>query len=417
MSAPLPMLLLLAHASPAFAGSQVINSVDNGIVIRPDTYVVDTRFSLPPVENFFELYVDPVGLSASLQPASPPAMPDGPKGAMTTGPSFPPSGNLLLINEHMSKAVVTVSGTKVGLVQPLTEAVVHGVKSGCYQVNWAFPDDYDFTEEVCTTVSTRAPFPGGPTAAIYLEEGRPDRNEPEWRYGPPDRDKDGVADADDECPSEPGPAESFGCPDGDGDRVPDYRDECPAKAGPAKADPKRSDGCPARVFVAAKSIEITEKIYFQTAKARIKKDSYGLLDEIAAILVKFDEIKKVEIAGHTDSQGKDDYNMRLSDDRAKAVRDYLVDAGVDAARLDAKGYGETEPKADNETDEGRALNRRVEFRILEQETRLLPARELPEGVELPPAGDGATPTDAGKPGSLPVEPEGAEENDPGKPLP
>jgi len=363
-----PLLLLLA--APALAATGV-NFTEDGIVLRPDTYVVDTRFSTGTAENFVELYVDPESLADTLKPASPPPMPEGPKGVMTTAPSFPPKGSLLLVNKRLTETDVTISGVTVGRVHALTEASISGVRTGCYEVNWAYPDDSDYTEQICTVASVRPANPGGPSAAIYLEEGRPDRTEPEWRYGPPDRDKDGIADTDDECPDEVGPEASFGCPDGDGDRVPDYRDECPAKAGPAKADPKRSNGCPARVFVAADSIEITEKIFFQTNKSKIKSESFGLLDEIAAILVAHDEIKKVEIAGHTDSQGRDSYNLKLSDARAHAVMDYLAAHGVDVATLEAKGYGETDPKADNDTEEGRAMNRRVEFRILEQEVRMI----------------------------------------------
>ncbi|RME24327.1 MAG: OmpA family protein, partial [Deltaproteobacteria bacterium] len=361
------------------------NFTEDGIVLRPDTYVVDTRFSTGTAENFVELYVDPETLPTSLTPSSPPPMPEGPKGAMTTAPSFPPTGSLLLVNKRLTKTDVTISGVTVGRIHPLTEASIHGVRWGCYEVTWAYPDDSSATEQVCTVASLRPANPGGPSAAVYLEEGRPDRDEPEWRYGPPDRDRDGVADSDDECPDEAGPESSFGCPDGDADRVPDYRDDCPDKAGPAKADPRRSDGCPARVFVAAESIEITEKIYFQTNRSRIKPESYDLLDEIAAILNAHDEIKLVEIAGHTDSQGRDAYNLKLSDARAHAVKDYLVAHGVDESRLVAKGYGETQPKADNDTEEGRAMNRRVEFRILEQDVRMIEqdADEVgpPEGPE------------------------------------
>lgn len=373
MSAPLSLLLLAAPcllSAPAAASETGINSVSDGIVLRPDTYVVDTRMSQGEAVNFTELYLDPASIAATLLPYSAPKVPVGPS---TTAPSFPPTGDLLLVNERLSETEVTVSDTKIGLVHALTEAVLHDVRYGCYQVTWAYPDDSSFTEELCTVPQVRPPFPGGPTAAIYLEEGRPDRSEPEWRYGPPDRDRDGIEDSLDECPDEAGPEASFGCPDGDADRVPDYRDNCPDAKAPARADAKRSDGCPSRVFIAAKAIVITDKIYFRTNRSTIKPESYALLDEIAGILVKHDEIKLVEIAGHTDSQGRDSYNLKLSDGRAKAVADYLVDAGVAEARLQAKGYGETEPIGDNETEEGRAANRRVEFRILEQDKRMLPA--------------------------------------------
>lgn len=374
MSASLSLLLLLG---PAQAASDQASSIPNGIVIRPDTYVVDTRFSTGAIENLTKVYVDPDAFVQGLMPAAPPQVPTPPAGSASTAPSFPPTGHLVLVNEHLDEAVVSVNGTRLGEVHALTEVVLHGVRSGCYDVTWAYNDDYSYTKQACSVASVRAPFPGGPSATAWLESGRPTRTEPEWRFGPPDRDKDGLADADDECPDVAGGADSFGCPDADGDRVPDLRDACPQQAGPDKADPRRSDGCPARVFIAAKEIVITDKIFFQTNKATIKSESFGLLDELVAILVKHPEVKKVEIAGHTDSQGNDASNLKLSDGRARAVMAYFTSKGIDAARLSAVGYGETQAIADNATEDGRAVNRRVEFRILEQEERVMdvgPAR-------------------------------------------
>lgn len=118
-----------------------------------------------------------------------------------------------------------------------------------------------------------------------------------------------------------------------------------------------------KVKVSAEAIIILDKVYFETDKDVIKTESYGLLDQVAAIFKSHPEIKKVEISGHTDSQGKDAYNLDLSDRRAKAVRAYLVNKGVEAHRMDAKGYGETKPIASNTSASGRAQNRRVEFNI------------------------------------------------------
>jgi outer membrane protein OmpA-like peptidoglycan-associated protein len=186
--------------------------------------------------------------------------------------------------------------------------------------------------------------------------------------GCPDTDEDGLADPDDECPTESGPLEAFGCPDLDNDHVPNYRDECPEKPAQAGIDPMRSNGCPTRVYVTADSINLEEKVYFSSGRATIQRRSYGLLDDIAAVLNQYPAIKKVRVEGHTDSQGNDDYNMRLSQDRAQAVVDYLASHGVEADRLVAKGFGETKPIADNGTSDGRAKNRRVAITILEQET-------------------------------------------------
>jgi OOP family OmpA-OmpF porin len=114
-------------------------------------------------------------------------------------------------------------------------------------------------------------------------------------------------------------------------------------------------------------IEILDKIHFETGKDKIRKDSFGLLDEIAQVLQDNPDIKSVEVAGHTDNQGSEDLNMSLSQRRAEAVMLYLVRKGeVDPARLVAKGYGPTRPVSDNDTEEGRAANRRVEFVILSQ---------------------------------------------------
>ena len=123
--------------------------------------------------------------------------------------------------------------------------------------------------------------------------------------------------------------------------------------------------------VTAQRIEIYEKVHFETAKAIIKPESYGLLDEVADAINTHQQIKLVEVAGHTDDQGGLDYNQELSQDRAQAVLDYLVNKGVSPSRLQAKGYGETRTVDTNETESGRAKNRRVEFNILEQDTVIL----------------------------------------------
>jgi outer membrane protein OmpA-like peptidoglycan-associated protein len=185
--------------------------------------------------------------------------------------------------------------------------------------------------------------------------------------GCPDRDADGITDADDACPDEAGPENTNGCPDKDGDRVPDSRDKCPDVPADSRIDPKRSDGCPARVIVTKNAIQILDKVYFDTNKTTIKKISFTLLDEVAKVIVDNPDIKLIEVSGHTDSVGNDAANLKLSQGRAEAVVKYLATTGkVEAARLIAKGYGETKPIDTNDTDAGKAMNRRVEFNILEQ---------------------------------------------------
>ncbi|QDG54917.1 OmpA family protein [Persicimonas caeni] len=110
-----------------------------------------------------------------------------------------------------------------------------------------------------------------------------------------------------------------------------------------------------------------EKIYFDTNRATIRERSHRILDEIVTVLRTHPEIAKVRVEGHTDSKGSDAHNLELSQKRADAVVGYLVEKGIDASRLEAKGYGETKPIADNGTAEGREKNRRVTFTILEGE--------------------------------------------------
>jgi OmpA-OmpF porin, OOP family len=180
----------------------------------------------------------------------------------------------------------------------------------------------------------------------------------------PDNDLDGIPDAQDNCALEAEDFDGFqdedGCPDPDNDKdgLLDVDDRCPNEAGPAD-----NGGCP-RVYedveVTTTHIRIMQKVHFATNKAIIKPESFHLLDTVAMVLRDFPTIT-VEVQGHTDSVGNDNYNMRLSQDRAESVRTYLIQKGVDARRMDARGYGETRPIESNRTSKGRAENRRVEF--------------------------------------------------------
>jgi len=120
---------------------------------------------------------------------------------------------------------------------------------------------------------------------------------------------------------------------------------------------------PKRVQVTDKKIEILETVQFETNKAILLTQSEELLNEVADVLKEHPEIEEVRVEGHTDSQGGDKANLKLSDARAKAVRDYLIGKGIDGGRLVSKGFGEAKPVADNDTEEGRFKNRRVEFEI------------------------------------------------------
>ena len=120
-----------------------------------------------------------------------------------------------------------------------------------------------------------------------------------------------------------------------------------------------------RVEVAEGEVVILQKVQFDTGRATIKAESHALLDEVANVLLLNPQIVRVEIQGHTDDVGTEETNLKLSQRRAQAVRDYLVDKGVRKSRLVAEGYGATQPIADNSTEQGRSTNRRVQFEIVE----------------------------------------------------
>lgn len=103
---------------------------------------------------------------------------------------------------------------------------------------------------------------------------------------------------------------------------------------------------------------------FETGKATLQPESYKVLDDLVAYLLRKED-DKIEVGGHTDNVGKPAANLTLSEDRANSVRDYLIAKGVDASRITAKGYGMTVPVADNKTEDGRAQNRRTEVTVLD----------------------------------------------------
>ena len=180
------------------------------------------------------------------------------------------------------------------------------------------------------------------------------------RYGCPfiDTDFDGLEDKHDECPDDPGTSEFRGCPDSDGDGVIDQEDKCPELAG---SWPNK--GCPHITEEEQKILdEATKTVKFETGKAILKVASLKILDRVAELMEK-KEIFSLEMSGHTDSQGKDENNQRLSEKRAKACFDYLGSKGVPDDRMIYQGFGETQPIGDNKTSNGRRQNRRVEFTL------------------------------------------------------
>lgn len=175
---------------------------------------------------------------------------------------------------------------------------------------------------------------------------------------PLDADKDGVPDVTDKCPNTPQGimVDSTGCPpDSDKDGVPDYLDKCPNTLPGIKVN---KHGCPINKKEDLDNLK--KGINFETGSAKLTKASHKTLNDIVALLKKI-TAAKLEIQGHTDNVGSPEKNKVLSQDRAQAVVDYMVDNGIASDRLRAAGYGQDKPIADNKTKKGRAQNRRVEL--------------------------------------------------------
>ena len=206
--------------------------------------------------------------------------------------------------------------------------------------------------------------------------------------GCPDTDADGIADKDDACPEVAGPKALNGCPDADGDGVADKNDKCPQVVGPAAnggcpwpdtdgdgvldKDDKCIDvkgtvannGCPEITEEQVSQLNAYAKtILFNSGKATFKQETFAVLQSITAILKQYPS-SKFSIEGHTDSDGKDAANQKLSEDRAGAVKNYLIENGIDASRLSSAGFGESKPIDTNKTAKGKANNRRVEVKLV-----------------------------------------------------
>ena len=195
------------------------------------------------------------------------------------------------------------------------------------------------------------------------EDGCPDK----------DNDGDGIPDAQDKCPSEPEDKDGFqdedGCPDkdNDGDGIADAQDKCanePETSNGYQDDDGCPDSVPTGVAVAKGKLEIKEQIQFKAGTAILDSAIYRVLDEIAKTIQANPQIGTIRIEGHTDNTGSTAANKKLSEDRAAAVKAYLVRKGV-GTRLLTVGYGATKPIAPNDTAEGRNKNRRVELIIVQ----------------------------------------------------
>ena len=248
------------------------------------------------------------------------------------------------------------------------------------------PDDRD-----------RCPTDPEDTDGFEDEDGCPD----------PDNDHDGIPDAEDQCSDEAedidGVEDTDGCPeahrDRDHDGIPDAHDRCPDEPetfnGIEDADGCPEANAPALAQINGTQITILDQVNFVSSRHRIVgRASFRVLEAVHGLLHAHPEITHLEVQGHTDNAGDEGRNTVLSQQRADAVRQWLVDHGIAASRLTARGYGPTAPLESNSTDAGRARNRRVEFHILPDAAPATPpASATPSAPASAPAvAPAATPT-------------------------
>ena len=226
-------------------------------------------------------------------------------------------------------------------------------------------DGIQDSEDACPTEAGSKELNGCPDrdgdGIIDSEDNCPDDKGTKIMKGCPDADGDGVADKDDKCPTVKGAKENAGCPwpDTDGDGVADKDDKCPTVKGTIA-----NNGCPEVSDDTMKKLnDYGKTILFNTGKSSFQKQTYPVLKAITAILKEY-PTAKFSLEGHTDSTGSDALNQKLSEERAAAVKNYLVENGIDASRLTSKGFGESMPVDTNKTAKGKANNRRVEVKLV-----------------------------------------------------
>lgn len=184
---------------------------------------------------------------------------------------------------------------------------------------------------------------------------------------PPDADGDGIDDVADACPTVPGIATSDpatnGCPDRDRDEdgIPNELDACPDRRGAPDVDPARN-GCP-KAFVKGDAIVLLDPIVWDGARLAPGEPNEALLTALLAAVLELPESRRLRIEGHTDARGDPEANRRLSAARAAALAAWLVDHGVDRARIATVGFGGDRPIDTNATEAGRAENRRIEIHL------------------------------------------------------
>jgi outer membrane protein OmpA-like peptidoglycan-associated protein len=228
----------------------------------------------------------------------------------------------------------------------------------------------------------------------------PDKAGPVERDGCPEEDKDGdgIVDSKDKCPDEAEDKDGFededGCPDPDNDKdgVPDKEDKCPNDP-ETKNGYQDEDGCPDEVPVTVKKFTgVVKGINFRRNSADIKASSFPLLKEAVKVFRDYPDLR-VEISGHTSTEGKREFNMKLSRKRAEAVKGFLVSAGIDENRIGTVGYGPDKPIADNDTKEGTEKNRRIEFRLLGKSETI---NNQPEPEDINPSPERKSKSKGGK---------------------
>lgn len=181
--------------------------------------------------------------------------------------------------------------------------------------------------------------------------------------GCPDSDGDGVPDKDDRCPNTPKgyKVDSFGCSlDSDKDGIPDSEDDCPDKVGVSELK-----GCPFDIKAIISKYDLKMKpILFDFDSYKLKADGISALDKVATALSNHKEFG-VQLDGHTDYIGSEEYNLKLSEKRANSAKGYLMNKGISDSRIRLQYFGESKPSIDNKSKEGRAMNRRVEYSLFE----------------------------------------------------
>jgi outer membrane protein OmpA-like peptidoglycan-associated protein len=255
-------------------------------------------------------------------------------------------GHWLLFDDFMPKDQTRVRGEpQPGLEKPSADSDRDGD---------GFPDDIDLCPDEKEDGQGPRPTDGCPVSS--------------------DRDGDGIPDLQDACPDAPedkdGLQDADGCPekDVDQDGIPDERDACPTEPGIEQGDAKRN-GCPKQapkqnIVEEDGQLRLLNPIQFESGTAEIKQVSFPVLNDVLQVMVERPSIR-IAVYGHTDNRGSAAYNLKLSQERAQSVVNYLSEKGVALERLQYKGFGMEKPLVPNSSDDNRARNRRVEFKILE----------------------------------------------------